>query len=40
MSPALRAGIEIASAISAAVTLAFVITVRTCWRRGKSLQEP
>lgn len=37
---ALRAGLEIASVLSAGITLAFVVAVRTFWRRGKPLGEP
>jgi hypothetical protein len=37
---ALRAGLEIASVLSAVITLTFLIAVRAFWRRGKPLGEP
>lgn len=37
---ALGAGLEIASAVSAGITLTFVVAVRAFWRRGKPLGEP
>ena len=40
MIQALRAGLEIASVLSAGITLAFVVAVRAFWRRGKPLREP
>ncbi|MGN6681013.1 MAG: hypothetical protein ACTHKL_24895 [Streptosporangiaceae bacterium] len=40
MSPAVQAGIEIAAAVSAVITVTFVLVVRLFWRRGKSLREP
>ncbi len=40
MNPAVRNGIEIAAAISAVVTVTFVVLVRLFWRREKSLREP
>jgi hypothetical protein len=40
MIEALRAGLEIASVLSAGITLAFVVAVRAFWRRGKPLGEP
>lgn len=40
MSPSLLTGIEIASAVSAVVTVIFVLGVRLLWRRAKSLREP
>jgi hypothetical protein len=37
---ALLTGIEIAAAVSALVTVVFVVVVRYFWRRGKTLREP
>ncbi|HEX7995207.1 MAG TPA: hypothetical protein VF506_14890 [Streptosporangiaceae bacterium] len=40
MNPAVRAGIEIAAVLAAAITVTFVVLVRLFWRRNKSLREP
>ncbi len=40
MNPAVRIGIEIAAAVSAIITVGFVIAVKLFWRREKSLREP
>jgi hypothetical protein len=40
MNPAVRAGIEIAAAVSATITVTFVLLVRLFWRKNKSLREP
>src|SRR6266700_163929 len=40
MNPAVRNGSEIAAAISAVVTVTFVVLVRLVWSREKSLREP
>jgi len=40
MSHAVQAGIEIAAAVAAVVTVAFVLFVRLFWRKEKSLREP
>jgi uncharacterized membrane-anchored protein len=40
MNPAVRAGIEIAAAVAAVITVAFVVVVRLFWRKEKSLREP
>jgi len=40
MNPAVKAGIEIAAAVSATITVTFIVIVRLFWRRNKSLREP
>jgi hypothetical protein len=40
MNPVVRAGIEIAAAVSAVITVVFVVIVRLFWRKEKSLREP
>jgi hypothetical protein len=40
MNPAVQTGIEIAAAVSAVITVTFVLAVRLFWRKGKSLREP
>jgi hypothetical protein len=40
VAQALLTGIEILAAVSALVTVIFVIAVRYFWRRGKKLREP
>ena len=40
MNPAVRAGIEIAAVLAAAITVTFVVLVRLFWRRNKSLRDP
>lgn len=40
MPPVMLAGVIIAAAGSAGVTIAFVLVVRLAWRRGKQLQDP
>ena len=40
MNHVVRNGIEIMAAVSAAITVVFVVLVKAFWRRGKSLREP